>query len=106
MHFDSILLLERTSETSADVSFGDLNGDRHLDVMLAKGRHWPLVEQVLLNDGTGHFRAAPLSSISDRTYSGLLIDLDRDGDLDVVVSNDQPDPKRTYVNNGRGHFTP
>ena len=61
MHFDRVLLLEETSETSANVGFGDVNGDGSLDVMLAKGRHWPLVDQVLLNDGTGKFRAVPLT---------------------------------------------
>ena len=73
--------------------------------MLAKGRHWPLVDQVLLNDGTGRFHATPLGP-PDRTYEGLLVDIDADHDLDVVISNDEPDPKRVYLNDGRGHFTP
>jgi len=53
MRFDRVLLLEETSETSANVSFGDVNGDGSLDVMLAKGRHWPLVDQVLRNCDRG-----------------------------------------------------
>jgi hypothetical protein len=32
------------------------------------------------------------------------VDLDRDGDLDVVISNDEPDPKLVYLNDGKGHF--
>jgi hypothetical protein len=40
----------------------------------------------------------------DRTYSGLLVDLDGDRDLDVVISNDDPDPKLVYLNDGKGHF--
>ena len=105
MHFDRVLLLEKTSETSANVSFGDLNGDGSLDVMLAKGRHWPLVDQVLVNDGKARFHAVPLGA-ADRTYAGILVDIDGDRDLDVVISNDAPDPKRVYLNDGRGHFTP
>lgn len=105
MRFDRGVLLETTSETSANVSFGDLNGDGHVDIMLAKGRHWPLIDQVLLNDGKGNFRSHPLGGISDRSYSGLLVDLDGDGDLDVVISNDAPDPKRVYLNDGHGTFT-
>ena len=69
-----------------------------LDIMLAKGRHWPLVDQVL-NDGRRTFHAVPLGA-ADRTYAGLLVDLDGDRDLDVVISNDEPDPKRLYVNDG------
>jgi len=104
LRFDRVLLLEQTSETSANVSFGDLNGDGSLDVMLAKGRHWPLVDQVLFNDGKGAFRATPLGA-ADRTYAGLLVDIDGDRDLDVVISNDEPDQKRVYLNDGRGRFT-
>lgn len=103
--FDRVLQLETTSETSANVSIGDLNNDGHPDLVLAKGRHWPLVDRVLLGDGHGNFpNAFDLGAASDRSYSGLLVDLDGDGDLDVVISNDNPDPKRTYLNDGTGHF--
>ena len=103
--FDRAVLLETTSETSANVSIGDVNGDGRLDVVLAKGRHWPLVDRVLLGDGAGHFAPGyDLGTASDRSYSGRLIDLDRDGDLDVVISNDAPDPKLVYLNDGKGRF--
>jgi hypothetical protein len=103
--FDRAVPLETTSETSANVSIGDVNGDGRLDVVLAKGRHWPLVDRVLLGDGAGHFAAGyDLGTASDRSYSGRLIDIDRDGDLDVVISNDAPDPKFVYLNDGKGHF--
>ncbi len=48
VRFDHALLLEGTSETSANVSLGDVNDDGHLDVVLVKGRHWPLVDLLLL----------------------------------------------------------
>ena len=103
--FDRVLLLEPTSETSANVSIGDINADGRLDIVLAKGRHWPLVDRVLPGDGAGHFAAGyDLGKASDRSYSGRLVDMDRDGDLDVVVSNDAPDPKLVYLNDGTGHF--
>ena len=103
--FTRMLLLEETAETSANVSIGDLNGDGFPDLVLAKGRHWPLVDRVLFNDGHGHFRSAHnLSELADRSYSGTLADVDRDGDLDVVISNDAPDPKRVYANDGKGNF--
>jgi FG-GAP-like repeat len=103
--FDRVLLLESTSETSANVSIGDVNGDGNLDLVLAKGRHWPLVDRVLLGDGRGHILAAyDLGDAADRSYSGRLADLDGDGDLDVVISNDAPDPKLIYLNDGKGRF--
>ncbi|MCI0635024.1 MAG: FG-GAP-like repeat-containing protein, partial [Actinobacteria bacterium] len=68
------------------MAIGDLDGDGRLDVVLAKGRHWPLVDRVLFGDGAGGFpRARDLGSASDRTYLGRLADLDGDGDLDVVL---------------------
>lgn len=103
--FSRVVLLEEKAETSAAVSVGDLNGDGLTDIVLAKGRHWPLHDRILLNDGKGGFIASNLSDEPDRTYSAALADLDLDGDLDIVVSNDSPDPKKLFKNDGKGHFT-
>jgi hypothetical protein len=104
--FTRTLFLEDSAYTSANVSAGDVNGDGHLDLVLAKGRHWPLVDRVHLGNGTGNFaRAYDLGTASDRTYSALLADMDGDGDLDVVVSNDRPDPGLVYLNRGDGTYT-
>jgi hypothetical protein len=64
-----------------------------------------LIDRVLLNDGHGRFPIAHnLGDVADRSYSVTLADMDRDGDLDVVVGNDAPDPKRVYANDGKGTF--
>jgi hypothetical protein len=102
--FERVLLLEQKGVTSASVSIGDLNGDGYADLVLGKGRHWPLLDRVLLNDGKGNFTAHDLGDTPDRTYSAALADVDRDGDLDAVISNDQPDRKLIYLNNGKGEF--
>ncbi|MBL8215330.1 MAG: VCBS repeat-containing protein [Bryobacterales bacterium] len=105
LSFPDVQLLEEKGETSAGVSLGDLNGDGRMDLMLAKGRHWPLHNRVLLNNGQGGYTASNLGAQPDRTYSAALADIDRDGDLDVVVSNDAPDRKLIYKNDGKARFT-
>ena len=80
-HFASAINLEETAENSANVSVGDLDGDGDLDLVLAKGRHTPLVDRVLLNDGHGRFIATDLGATADRSYSAVLADVDGDGDL-------------------------
>jgi hypothetical protein len=105
-NFDSCLLLEATADTTANVSFGDLDGDGHLDILLVKGRHWPIVDRVLLGDGRGGIRKAyNLGKVADRSYTGGLADLNGDGFLDIAISNDAPDRKLVYFNDGKGNFT-
>src|SRR5215472_711549 len=104
--FDDGVPLESVSEYTANASIGDLNGDGKLDIVLAKGRHWPQADVVLFGDGKGHFTPGPpLPNKPDRSYSAPLADLDGDGDLDIVISNDAPDPKIILLNDGKGHFT-
>ena len=99
------LALEAEGATSANVSIGDLNADGHLDLVLVKGRHWPLDDIVLPGDGRGGFAPAyTLGSRPDRSYSGWLVDMDGDGDPDVGVSNTNPAPKEGQLNERGGRF--
>jgi hypothetical protein len=100
-----IVPLEGVSETSSNASIGDLNGDGHPDIVLVKGRHWQLTSKVLFGDGKGHFTPGPpLPSNATKSYSGSLADMTKSGNLDIVLSNDAPDPKLVLVNDGTGHF--
>ncbi len=102
--FERMQLLEAKGETSASVSLGDIDGDGDLDIVLARGRHWPLDNLILRDDGRGNFTTEKLPTAPDRTYSAALADLNGDGSLDLVVSNDRPDRKVIYLNDGRGNF--
>jgi len=102
--FGRVLHLEEKGENSAGVSVGDLNADEWLDIVLAKGRHTPLHNRVLLNNKTGGFIAANLGEHADRSFAAVLVDIDGDKDLDVVIGNDGPDQKIVYRNDGTGRF--
>lgn len=103
--FQHIVELENDAATSANIHAGDLDGDGDLDLVLAKGRHWPLDNRILLNSGSGEFAAATdLADTPDRTYTTALADLDGDGDLDITVSNDRPDVNRIFLNTGDATF--
>jgi hypothetical protein len=101
-----IVPLETVSETSSNASIGDLNGDGHPDIVLVKGRHWQVTSKVFFGDGKGHFTPGPaLPSKATKSYSASLADMTGNGHLDMVLSNDQPDPKLVLLNDGRGNFT-
>ena len=86
--------LETVSETSSNANIGDLNGDGLPDIVLVKGRHWQVTSLVFFGDGKGHFTPGPaLPSKAAKSYSASLADMTRSGHLDMVLSNDQPDPK-------------
>ncbi len=103
--FFEVVPLETVSETSSNASIGDLNGDGNFDIVLVKGRHWQLTTKIFLGDGKGHFApGAALPSNATKSYSGSLADMTKSGHLDIVISNDSPDPKLVLVNDGAGHF--
>jgi hypothetical protein len=103
---------------------GDIDRDGDLDVWLAQykvpyqGGQMPTPYYdandghpsfLLLNDGKGNFQdctesAGLKSKRFRRTYSASFVDLDGDGDLDLLVVSDFAGAD-IYANDGRGHFT-
>jgi Flp pilus assembly protein TadD len=97
---------------------GDVDNDGDLDLWLGRAG----VDQLLLNDGTGAFTAAPSPSPEGDASTGpslttcaRLIDLDSDGDLDLISSriaagstppdsNATPAPTLVLNNNLDGTF--
>jgi hypothetical protein len=86
---------------------GDLDGDADLDLFVANDN---APNQLLLNDGNGKFTDATAGRFVmqpgwNATHNADLADIDGDGDLDILIGNDDLLSNRVYVNNGAGYFT-
>jgi hypothetical protein len=113
------LSLRETPEETREADFGDVDGDGDLDILFANthlfvARALPQ-NRLLINDGRGFFHDATAQRLppdQDRTMDGDFVDIDADGDLDIVTANlDDVLANRfnalyrVYRNNGRGVFT-
>jgi hypothetical protein len=96
--------LPPTIESNA-VAAADIDNDGDLDLVVGdRGR-----ERALMNDGRGFFSDESATRLpaapDDATQDVTLGDVDRDGDLDLVVANEQG-TNQLLLNDGRGFFTP
>jgi hypothetical protein len=94
----------------AAVELGDINGDGTVDAVLSGWRNAdadPCPNRVLLNDGRGRFTEGGqvFDEGSSHSHGLALGDLDKDGDLDLVLVTQHAPFARLYLNDGKGRFT-
>lgn len=97
------------------IAKGDITGDGFVDLILKDTWGWNgqnYLWKKLINDGTGKFIIEPVSIYLENYISEAdLVDMDKDGDLDLVLLNTWPSSPGLqyagsfiYYNDGRGNF--
>lgn len=93
-----------------EADFGDMDGDGDMDLFLANVNFRQTKDnqnRLLLNDGKGHFTdvtTAYLPLENMHTVDGDFIDLDGDGDLDILTGNGFGHSYMAYINLGGKKF--
>jgi len=114
------LPLRAAAEETREADFGDIDGDGDVDILFANVQAFvedaDARNRLLRNDGQGRFTDITnehLPTDHDRSFDGSFLDLDGDGDLDIITCNANrgseewiaASPWRAYRNDGNGHFT-
>ena len=98
------------SLAAGSISFGDVDGDADLDVVLTGGTYNNLeLASLYKNDGSGNFTLANGTPfIGVLLSSTLFFDVDGDSDLDLFISGSMGNTLATsdlFLNDGTGAFT-
>ncbi|MCU0445599.1 MAG: VCBS repeat-containing protein [Microscillaceae bacterium] len=105
------LPLAGINEETRQATLGDVDGDQDLDLIFAnvdfrKGKNRQ--NRLLINDGKGFFVDETATRLPQQELHSLdadLADIDRDGDLDLLVSNAFGAGFQFFINDGKGVFS-
>jgi len=102
------------------IKVADFNSDGYPDVVTANANYWDQetgtyihpsqarFNQLLINNGDGTFRDMtqnlPQSFDGGATWDIAVIDIDGDGDLDIIPANEGAPAGIVYLNDGQGVF--
>ncbi|MBL8994561.1 MAG: VCBS repeat-containing protein [Spirochaetia bacterium] len=92
---------------TSSIALGDLDGDNDLDLVLTGDDGGANHFKIFTNNGSGSFTLLQSLATGLNTSSIALGDLDKDGDLDLVVTgyDGAASHFESYKNNGSGTFT-
>jgi FG-GAP repeat. len=93
-----------------DIAIGDFNEDGHLDVAFpesgALAFHVPSTSVfIFFGDGTGNLVAGPVLTVGQEPHTVIAVDVNKDGHLDLAVSNRTDGTVSVLLGDGKGNFT-
>jgi hypothetical protein len=109
--------LRVTNEETREADFGDVDGDGDLDIIFGNVNAFVTnadpQNRLLINEGTGYYLDQTVSripQIANRSFDVDFIDIDSDGDLDILscdsqLGNNFTEPFRVFLNDGFGNFS-
>ena len=93
-------IIKSVTNNNHTVKLGDIDNDNDLDVVIGipwKNSVASVSTLIYYNDGTGDFGNPQVVVSGKALYSGVLYDLDADGDLDIVGQNTYASASKPYV---------
>ncbi len=103
--FHHAINFELGLEFFANAAMGDVNGDGFNDLLLAGSYLDGNMYKLYFNQGGGKFDSSiPLPFNNNATRTFHFHDIDRDGDLDLVVNSPDTNQIFYYPNQGKKHY--
>lgn len=86
--------------TFGRISFGKLNNDSFIDIVLSSSAS--AATEVFYNNTDGTFSSSGISFGIGQVWGNALIDVDKDGDLDLFEATTNDIPAYVWINTGSG----
>jgi len=86
--------------------FADVDGDGDQDILTSGNNPIPAAHtRIYLNDGNGNFTISNGFTMMNTFWTGGFLDMDNDGDMDILLAHVSYGPSKIFINDGAGNFT-